>query len=305
MKTNNKLLKGFLQNILADEKSQNTADAYECDLKGFINYISKEYHNNSITLDDADKTFFQNITLEQLNDYKNRLFEDGKSPNTRSRTVSALKQFFKYLHKTAKVITENPTEELTKVKIPSRNPVILNKNEAEKFLNSVTGEYKVRDSAILTLFIHCGLRLSELIGINLNHIKGDVLTVIGKGNKQRDIYLNDSCMNVITEYLKVRTEIEGEKALFLSEKNQRISKSRVEKLVKKYIGISGLDTKKYSVHKLRGTSASLMGKSGVPIQVIQKVLGHTNINTTTIYVNVDEESMREATRINPLNKISR
>lgn len=304
MRTNNKLLNSFLQNIISDGKSQNTADSYEFDLIALIKYISKEYHNNSITADEANNIFFQSVTFEQLNEYKNKLFSDGKSANTRSRAISSIKQFFEYLQ-SINVITDNPAEKLTKVKIPKRQPIFLNLNEAENLLKHVKGEYKERDNAILTIFLNCGLRLSELVGIDLDHIEDDVLKVIGKGDKQRIVYLNDACIIAINEYLKVRPNIEGEKALFISERKQRIGKTTIQELVKKYLNMSALDTDKYSVHKLRSSTATILSDSGVPVAVIQQILGHENISTTMKYVGVGKESMKEAMKNNPLNKKSK
>jgi site-specific recombinase XerD len=176
-------------------------------------------------------------------------------------------------------------------------------------LQSVNGKKNVaRDYAILVLFMNCGLRLSELVGINVNSIRGDTLTVIGKGNKERTVYLNKACQDAIAAYMAERSKlkvIKDPKALFLSERKVRISPKTVQYLVKKYINASGLDPDKYSPHKLRHTAATLMYKHGnVDIRALQSILGHESIATTEIYTHIDNEKLRDAVKSNPLSSIS-
>ncbi|MGI6124262.1 MAG: tyrosine-type recombinase/integrase, partial [Acetivibrionales bacterium] len=173
----------------------------------------------------------------------------------------------------------------------------------------VNGKKNVaRDYAILVLFMNCGLRLSELVGINVNSIRGDTLTVIGKGNKERTVYLNKACQDAIAAYMVERSKlkvIKDPKALFLSERKVRISPKTVQYLVKKYIQASGLDPDKYSPHKLRHTAATLMYKHGnVDIRALQAILGHESIATTEIYTHIDDEKLRDAVKSNPLSSIS-
>ncbi len=189
-------------------------------------------------------------------------------------------------------------------KINSRQPIYLTLNESKRLLTSIDGKNKERDYAIITLFLNCGLRLSELVGIDINKINGDILTVIGKGDKERTVYLNKACLNAINTYLKVRPHdgVKDKNALFISERKQRISKRTVQYLVKKYIGASDLDTEKYSTHKLRHTAATLMYKYGnVDIRALQHILGHENISTTQIYTHVDDDRLRSAVKANPLS----
>ena len=165
-----------------------------------------------------------------------------------------------------------------------------------------------RDYCILTLFLNCGMRLSELCSINLNEIKGDTLSIIGKGNKERTVYLNQACLRSIEDYLKVRDASkvppEEKNALFISSKNRRINKRTVERLVKKYTNNAGLDYNKYTPHKLRHTAATLMYKHGnVDIRSLQMILGHENISTTQIYTHIDDERLREAVNSNPLKDL--
>jgi integrase/recombinase XerD len=185
-----------------------------------------------------------------------------------------------------------------------RLPRYLNIEESKKLLGAIDGEHRERDFAIITLFLNCGLRLSELVGINLNRIKNDILTVVGKGDKERTIYLNAACKRAIEAYLKVRP-VEGVKdknALFLSERKQRISNKTVQHIVKKYITAAGLDPERYSTHKLRHTAATLMYKHGkVDIRALQEILGHESIATTEIYTHVDNQQIKTAVESNPLS----
>lgn len=228
----------------------------------------------------------------------------SNSSYARARKVASLKSFFKYLTNKAKLIDKNPALELESPKIVKRLPRYLNIDESKQLLSSVDGQYSARDYAILTLFLNCGLRLSELVGINLNNIKNNTLTVIGKGDKERMIPLNAACIQAIDNYKKVRP-VEGVKdknALFLSERKQRISKSTVQYIVKKYITSAGLDPKRYSTHKLRHTAATLMYRYGqVDIRSLQELLGHESISTTEIYTHLDEQQLRNAVDSNPLS----
>jgi len=210
-----------------------------------------------------------------------------------------LKSYFAY--KVARgELKSNPAAGLKAPKREKRLPVYLNLDESRELLSEIAGKYAVRDKAILTLFLNCGLRLSELVGIDRSDIRGDTLQVIGKGNKERTIYLNKACLSALNGYLDTRTDTE--KALFLSERKQRISNRTVQSLVKKHIGKAGLDTEKYSTHKLRHTAATLMYKHGhVDIRALQAILGHESISTTEIYTHVDDEQLRAAVSNNPLN----
>ena len=210
-----------------------------------------------------------------------------------------MKSYFAY--KVARgELKSNPAAGLKAPKREKRLPVYLNLDESRELLSEIAGKYAVRDKAILTLFLNCGLRLSELVGIDRSDIRGDTLQVIGKGNKERTIYLNKACLSALNGYLDTRTDTE--KALFLSERKQRISNRTVQSLVKKHIGKAGLDTGKYSTHKLRHTAATLMYKHGhVDIRALQAILGHESISTTEIYTHVDDEQLRTAVNSNPLN----
>ncbi len=306
----------FLHYMLTiKNKSKNTISEYYYDLRTFFRFIKvikygaieKDFENipvNDISIEDIKK-----IDLTDL--YSFMAFASRDRDNTavtRARKVASLKSFYKYLHTKLKLIEYNPAAELDSPKIVKRLPRYLNLEESVNLLNSVDGKKNVeRDYAILVLFMNCGLRLSELVGININNIRGDTLTVIGKGNKERTVYLNQACKDALAAYRVKRDKIlniKDPKALFISERKTRISPKTVQYLVKKYIQASGLDPDKYSPHKLRHTAATLMYKHGhVDIRALQAILGHESIATTEIYTHIDEEHLREAVKSNPLSSI--
>ncbi|HYF82919.1 MAG TPA: tyrosine recombinase XerC [Clostridia bacterium] len=292
-------------------KSKNTITAYGYDLALFFKfikikrgYVAVDMNIDEIPIDDIDLYIINNISLADFYSFLSFAANQRDNKNyARARKVACLRSFFKYLHMT-KMIKENPCVDLESPKINSRHPAYLTLDESKLLLSSIDGENKERDYAIITLFLNCGLRLSELIGIDINKISGDILTVIGKGNKERTVYLNNACILAINRYLKVRPadEVKDKNALFLSERKRRISKRSVQYLVKKYIGISNLDIEKYSPHKLRHTAATLMYKYGkVDIRSLQQILGHENISTTQIYTHLDDETLRNAVKSNPLS----
>jgi site-specific recombinase XerD len=293
-------------------KSKNTITAYSYDLILFFKFIkikrgyaASGIEIDEIPVDDIDLYIMDNISLSDLYSFLSFAANQRDNKNyARARKVACLRSFFKYLHK-MKMISNNPSTDLESPKINSRHPVYLTLEESKLLLSSIDGENKERDYAIITLFLNCGLRLSELISIDINKITGDTLTVIGKGNKERTVYLNNACLEALKEYMKVRPAeaVKEKNALFLSERKRRISKRSVQYLVKKYIGVSNLDTDKYSPHKLRHTAATLMYKYGkVDIRSLQEILGHENISTTQIYTHLDEDTLRSAVQSNPLSE---
>jgi len=302
--------------ITIKNKSLKTVSEYHYDLRTFLRYIKvikynadeKNFKNidvKDITIDDIRKIDLTD--LYSFISYTSR--ELDNTAVTRARKVASLKSFYKYLHTKVKLIDYNPAAELDTPKHVKRLPKYLNLNESIQLLQSVNSKKNAaRDYAIIVLFLNCGLRLSELVGINVNSIRGDTLTVIGKGNKERTVYLNKACQDAIAAYMAERSKfktIKDPKALFLSERKTRISPKTVQYLVKKYIQAAGLDPDKYSPHKLRHTAATLMYKHGnVDIRALQAILGHESIATTEIYTHLDDEQLREAVRSNPLASVS-
>lgn len=302
----------YLQTIKG--KSINTVQVYFYDLRVFFRFLKlhrniadKKMEFDDISILDVDAQLLRSVTLSDLYSYMS--FVSNNRDNTshaRARKVASLKTFYNYLTTKAKLLDINPTSELESPKILKRLPRYLNVEESKKLLTSVSkveGPNSVRDYAILTIFLNCGIRLSELVGINLNNIKNNTLTVIGKGDKERSIPLNNACIQAINAYMKVRpvNGIKDRNALFISGHKQRISKESVQKIVKKYIKEAGLDPQRYSTHKLRHTAATLMYKYGnVDIRALQELLGHQSISTTEIYTHLDQQQLREAVSKNPL-----
>ncbi|AVQ40207.1 recombinase XerC [Clostridium botulinum] len=295
-------------------KSENTIESYKLDLIMFFRFLKLykgmvpgETEFNDIEISNISDEDIKNISLTDLFAFVS--FAENYRNNgsyAKARKVATLRSFFKFLQGKVKIIKENPALELESPKISKRNPVYLTLDESKRLLSSIDGKFKERDLCIVTMFLNCGLRLSELCGINISNIKNDVLTVIGKGNKERTVYLNKACIKSLNDYLSARKEM-GEKivdkdALFLSKNYTRINKRSVEMLVKKYVKKSGLNGEKYSPHKLRHTAATLMYKhGGVDIRSLQMILGHENISTTQIYTHVDSDRLREAVKSNPLS----
>ena len=215
--------------------------------------------------------------------------------------------FFNYLTFKEKLIDKNLNVELETPKLSKRLPKYLTLDESVSLLQSVDGDFEKRDLCILTFFLNCGLRLSELININFVDIRDNLLTVTGKGDKERTIYLNNACQKALKEYIRERqklTNIKDKNALFISKRGTRIGRRTVEMMVKKYITMAGLDPRKYSPHKLRHTAATLMHKhGGVDIRSLQQILGHESISTTEIYTHIDSEQVKTALQSNPLNNI--
>ena len=313
---------GFLNSFLDYtatilNKSQNTVKEYNYDLNTFLKYIL--YHFKMTNEKDLKQISIRNMSLETvskitLDDIHSFLFYLTNTYNskaaTRARKVSSIRVFFNYLCNKAGLIEKNPAQNLETPKLDKRIPKYLTLDDSKKLLeavNDMDDRNKERDYAIITLFLNCGMRLSELVGINIKDINfnDQKLNVIGKGNKERTIYLNSACMNAVNKYLAVRphdnVKYDSKDALFLSERRERISNRTVQYIVKQELKRAGLDTNKYSVHKLRHTAATLMYKYGnVDIRALQELLGHESISTTEIYTHVDNSQIRNAVESNPL-----
>ncbi|MDH5074944.1 tyrosine recombinase XerC [Clostridium perfringens] len=308
----------YLENVKG--KSLNTVKGYSVDLGLFFKFLKvyKGLENNielekieEVEISDLGDNFIKDITLSDI--YAFLAFLEkvrNNSAYARARKVATLKSFFKFLNSKIKLIDENPTVELESPKINKRHPVYLTLDQSITVLNSMDKANKnyYRDYCILTLFLNCGMRLSELCNIEIEKIKGDTLTIIGKGNKERTVYLNEASSSAIENYLKNRNDLkatkEAKKYLFLSSKYRPINKRSVEILVKKHIENAGFKDQKYTPHKLRHTAATLMYKYGnVDIRSLQNILGHENISTTQIYTHVDDETLRKAVKTNPLANI--
>lgn len=302
--------------------SQKTVDEYLLDLRTFFRYLIARksdipFDSEKFVLLDVSSVGLrelEKIRAEDLYDflyYANSM--RGNQWSARSRKLSAIRSLYKYLVNKCHYLEYNPTADIDSPKREKTLPKVLTLSEANDLLRAVAedteSKNRLRDYTILTLFLNCGLRLSELVGINISDIDSDIasLRVIGKGRKERTVYLNDACQSALTSYLSERASSKhknpNEKALFLSRLDQRMSVKTVQAMVYKYLRLAGLESKQYSVHKLRHTAATLMYQSGhVDVRVLKEILGHEQLNTTQIYTHVSSVDMEEAMRRNPLGK---
>jgi len=308
-----KVLKEFLIYIETIKgQSKNTVKEYFYDLRTFFRFLKIHYNLvdnnidfNEIEISDINPEILNKVTLSDLYEYMSFVnSRRSNSASSRARKVSSLRTFFKYLHKKVNLIKDDPTINLDSPKIGKRIPKYLDVDNSIQLLNAAD-ENSRRDYCMLTLLLNCGLRVSELIGINISDITNDKLTVVGKGNKERTIYLNDACKAAIEKYLEVRPKdaVKDKNALFLNKNKCRIGPRGVQLIVKKYLQLAGIDINKYSTHKLRHTAATLMYKHGkVDVLALQQILGHTSLSTTQIYTHLDNEQLRNAIESNPLSK---
>lgn len=298
-------------------KSKKTVDEYYIDLRTFFRYLKKsrklvtddtEFEN--IKIDDVDLDLIKTVTLNDAYEYMDYLYRERNNQSAaRARKCSSLKGFFDFLFSKKHLIPSNPIAQLEVPKRKKALPKYLTLEQSIELLNAVEGKYKERDYAIITLFLNCGLRVSEMAGLNYTDIRSDnTMRVVGKGNKERVVYLNSACIDAINDYMKVRPvdEVKDKKALFISRNNRRMSVKTIQAMVYKYLAKIGLDAQGYSCHKLRHTAATLMYQhGGVDVRVLKEVLGHENLGTTEIYTHLSSEQMKNAADSNPLSKVKK
>lgn len=309
------IIKDYLRYLsVVKGKSENTVNEYYLDLRTFFRYIKKlrglvndDVAFNEISVSDVTLDLVSSVTLDDA--YKYMYFlktERNNSSTTRSRKASSLSSYFKYLTNKKMYLSVNPIQELESPKHGKRLPKYLSLEQCFDLLNAVDGPYKERDYCILVLFLNCGMRLSELCSINYNSISDGKLSIIGKGNKERKIYLNKACLDAINNYMAVRP-VDGVKdkyALFISRQNKRISPKSVQAMVNKYLDKIGLGGQGYSVHKLRHTAATLMYQhGGVDVRILKEILGHENLGTTEIYTHLSDNQLQDAVNSNPLANV--
>lgn len=306
----------YLENVRG--KSPRTVAEYELDLRTFFRFMKRHMELvpadtdfDAIPIADIDISIVKKITISDIYAYLDFLTrERDNHAAARSRKVASMRSFFKYLQNKVQMLEINPCDNLDAPKVRSSLPKYLSMEESLELLDVVDGPFRERDYCILTLFLNCGMRLSELVGINLSDIKTDTLTVIGKGNKERVVYLNEACLAAISDYLDVRAKNAikpaARNALFISRLGNRISNKTVQHIVKKYLEEAGLGGKGYSTHKLRHTAATLMFRDGgVDLRTLQEILGHEQLSTTQIYTHVSDEQMRTAASKNPLAHVKK
>lgn len=317
-----KLLRDFLTyHETIKGHSRATVDEYYLDLRTFFRFLKisrglvpRDSDIDEISISDVDIDFVACVTLAEVYEYLLYLSRDrvknqrsheqeyGISPASRARKIATIRSFYKYLTVKARLLEVNPIQDLDSPKLPKSLPRYLTLEESQRLLSAVDGRNAERDYCIICIFLNCGLRISEIVGLNLSDIRQDNLRVIGKGGKERVVYLNDSTSRAINDYLKVRAAA-GEAdtpALFITCRKNRISRSAVHSMVKSTLLKAGLDASRYSSHKLRHTAATLMLQNGVDVRTLQEVLGHDHLNTTQIYTHVDSAELRTAALANPL-----
>ena len=302
--------------------SQKTVDEYYLDLRTFFRFLKlnrgavpPDTDIETISIADVDLDFVADVTLaevygflaylsrDRVRSQNSRTAEYGLSASSRARKIATIRSFYKYLTVKAKLLETNPVQDLDSPKVPKTLPRYLTLDESRRLLSSIDSRNRERDYCIICIFLNCGLRISEIVALNLTDIRSDSLRVLGKGSKERVVYLNDATAQAINSYLDVRRDIDAidRNALFISTRRTRMSREAVHSMVKKSLLRAGLDASKYSAHKLRHTAATLMLQNGVDVRTLQEVLGHDHLNTTQIYTHVDSSELRIAADANPLS----
>ena len=304
-------------------RSKSTVEEYLLDLDQFFRFlICYRRHGNkdNFSLEEFEAATLECVTVDYCQSVtRGEIIAFGgwetkvrdNRPAARARKLSAIRSFYKYLTAGARYFKDNPASDIEGPRVKQALPKFLTLDESILLLDTIqkdtASKTMKRDYCMVTLFLNCGMRLSELVGISLGDIDRDLrsLRVIGKGNKERMIYLNDACKAAIVDWLKVRAtlEIKEKNALFISSRGTRISNQMVQTVVYKYLDMAGLGNRKLSTHKLRHTAATLMyQEGGVDVRVLQDILGHAQLNTTQIYTHVSNEQMESAMAKNPLAK---
>lgn len=315
------LVRDFLQyHETIKNHSIRTVDAYYIDLRLFLRFVKWNHELvpqdtpfAEIAIRDINLDFIRAIKKADIYDFLSWLARDrqgkkqmGLSVPARARKLVAVRSFFDYLLLKRELIASNPAADIDAPRLRKTLPVYLNEPDAVKLLDAVRGPYAERDFCILLLLLSCGMRVSELAGLNLKDINGETVRVLGKGNKERILYLNPACQQAIRDYLLARdgtnVQPKDQDALFLSRNHRRISVDSIQILVKRTCSAAGLDPERYSPHKLRHTAATLMLQNGVDVRTLQEVLGHESLNTTQIYTHIDNEGLRTAARANPIGR---
>lgn len=307
-------------------KSRQTCEEYYLDLRMFFRYIlqkrglvSSQTPFDEISIDSVDLPLIQSVTLTDVYDFLGFASKDRpkyhKSPSTpygngakaRARKVSALRVFFRYLTDKAGKLEHNPVQNLDYPKTKQALPRFLTLKESLDLLENIESDYPERDYCMITLFLNCGLRVSELVGLNVGDYREDTLRVLGKGNKERVVYLNQACRDAIEAYLphRIKPKPEFAPALFISRLGRRISAQTVKWIVYQQLEHAGLGGKNYSVHKLRHTAATLMYQNGVDVRTLKEVLGHENLDTTMIYTHITDENLKFAAMQSPLANVEK
>ncbi len=295
--------------------TERTEEGYYLDIRIFLRYlrmingdVPEDTPFEEITIKECPLEYIENFSLTGAYQYMQFLMEDrGNSNTTRSRRTSSLRQFYEYLYSKAGLIKKNPVEQLEHPKAPQKLPKFLELEQSQQLLNSVDSKNQKRDFCIITLFLNCGMRLSELVGLNIGDFSetARTLRVFGKGQKERIVYLNDACISAIKDYLNVRPKSPVEpNAMFISSHANhltRLTNRRVQRIVEDQLKRAGLGNLGLSTHKLRHTAATLMYEyGGVDPMVLKEVLGHKSVATTQIYTHLSDADRQRAAENSPL-----
>ena len=301
-----------------------TIEEYYLDLRMFLRFIKLMRNDmpihtvlDDISIHDVDLQMLGSVTTADVFDFLSYLAKDrvrdpdakapeyGISPASRARKLSALKSFYKYLTTRTKQLQDNPVADLEYPKLRKSLPKYLTLEQSSALLKAVSGQNQARDYAILMVFLNCGIRRSELVGLNITDVYEDRLRVVGKGNKERFVYFGTACRKALDAYLPIRQKqvLTDNRALFGSRNGNRISTDAVHALVKKAFLKAGLDATQFSAHKLRHTAATMMLSGGVDVKTVQEVLGHENLNTTQIYTHIENTELKIAAEANPISKL--
>ena len=305
-------------------QSQLTINEYYLDLRMFLRFMKLmrgempiDTRLDDIPIKDVDLAFVRDVTTSDIFDFLSYLANDrnpdpdssvpdlGISASSRARKLSAIKSFYKYLTVRTKQLQENPVADLEYPKLRKSLPKYLTMDQCARLLGSVSGANEKRDYAILMLFLNCGIRRSELVGLNVTDVYEDRIRVVGKGNKERFVYFGTPCRKAIDAYMVERNKkvLTDNRALFGSRNGNRISVTAVHRLVDKALKQAGLDSTQFSAHKLRHTAATMMLSGGVDVKTVQEVLGHENLNTTQIYTHIENTELKIAAQANPISKL--
>ncbi len=304
-------LESFLTVLrVVKNRSERTEEAYYIDIRTFLRYLhikngkcDADADINSIAIADTPIEWLEQLALSDMYEYLIYLKDMRRnSERTRARKTSALKAFFKYLYGTASLISQNVTEDLEVPKRRQSLPRYLTLDQSLNLLANIQSKNTSRDYCMITLFLNCGMRLSELVGLDMTDYSADnkTLRVLGKGNKERIIFLNEACTSALTAYISERPECDC-RALFISSRHKRIARRRVEQIVEEMLSKAGLSGLGISTHKLRHTAATLMYQhGGVDTLVLKDILGHKSVSTTEIYTHLSDSQLRLAAEKSPL-----
>lgn len=292
-------------------RSPRTVNGYYLDLRGFFRYMMQRWQRvaddtppEEIVLTGIATADIQTITKHDIFDFLDHARSADNGPKARARKLSALKGFFNYMCTQVNRLPANPTENISLGSPAKALPKYLTQDEAVTLLSNIQSDFYERDYCILTLFLNCGMRLAELVTIDMGDFRDDTIRIVGKGNKERLVYLNDACLDALQRYKKVRASLPNladRDALFVSKRTgKRLSARRIEQIVARCLQSAGLSGRGFSPHKLRHTAATLMYQGGVDMLALKEILGHENVSTTQIYTHINREQLKKAVAASPL-----